>query len=134
VHRSISPLDKYARMGPGDFNDEDMRLFRHPSGELLHLAEWEISLDDARNIVRAGADVYVNPEDYPWFGGMPGHEDDRQQWLLGAEAALLHEATPLIGKNDARIRISLYTSENGSVTVHVTGAFDWPDAFPSAGH
>lgn len=126
VHGSIDPLDKYASMGPGDFNDDDMELLRHPSGELLRLREEEISLDDARNIVRAGADVYVNPENYPWAGGMPGYEDDQQRWLLGEEATLLHEARPLVGRNHARIQLSLYASENGLLTVHVTGAFAWP--------
>lgn len=62
VRRNVDPLDKYAHMGPVDFNDDDMTLVRHPNGELLHLAESELDLDDARNIVRAGADVYVNPE------------------------------------------------------------------------
>lgn len=35
VQRSVSPLDKYASMGPGDFNDDDMELLQHPSGGLL---------------------------------------------------------------------------------------------------
>ena len=132
VHRGVDPLEKYARMVPGDFDGEDMQLLRHASGELLHLAEWDIELDDARNIVRSGADVYVNPEDYSLFGVWPEGEGDQQQWLLGPMAALLHEAVPLVGKNYAWIRISLYTSENGLVTVHVTGDFAWPESFPTS--
>lgn len=127
VHRMVNPLDKYAHMGPGDFNDDDMTFLRHPNGELLHLAEWKLDLEDARNIVRAGADVYVNPESFSSFLGATRYESERQTWLLGADASLLHEATPLVGKNHARIRISLYKSDNGTLAVHVTGAFAWPE-------
>lgn len=126
VRMSVSKEAKYSSLRPGEFNDDDMLILKHPSGLLLRLAEWDITLKDAVNIVHAGADVYVNPGDYPFNVQGTIYERERQWWLLGDRALALERATARTGKNDAPIRISLYKSDQGVVAIHLTGAFDWP--------
>lgn len=83
---------------PGEFNDDEMSYLRHPSGVLLQLAEWQVTLEDAVNIVKAGADVYVNPGDYPFRVQGTIYRGERQWWLLGEAARELDRATALRGK------------------------------------
>lgn len=127
VRKSVSKEDKYSSLRPGEFNDDDMRILKHPSGLLLRLSEWDIELADAVNIVRAGADVYVNPGDYPFRVQGTVYERERQWWLLGDDALALERATARTGKNDAPLRISLYKSDQGVFAIHLTGAFDWSE-------
>ncbi|WP_422114639.1 hypothetical protein [Brachybacterium sp. UNK5269] len=125
VQQEIDPLARFSHMRPGEFDGDEMEVLRHPSGDLLHLAEWNISLDDARKCVKAGADVYLNPGDYPWLVEGTIHSREEQRWLIGAEAGALDHAEPITGKNSAPIRISLYKADSGRIAIHLVGNFSW---------
>lgn len=128
VERTVDPLVRFADLVPGDFGDEG-QVVRHPSGELYDLAEEDITLDDARNIVRTGADLYVDPEDMGFWAEAHNWYGVEQWWVLGERADVLYEVESLIGKNRIPVRIDFFRSPEGKYLLHVTGSWDWP---PSA--
>lgn len=125
VERTVDPLVRFADLVPGDFGDEG-QVVRHPSGELYQLAEEGITLDDARNIVRTGADLYVDPEDMGFWAEAHNWHGIEQRWVLGQRTEVLNEVEPLTGKNRIPVRIDVFRSPEGRNLLHMTGSWDWP--------
>jgi len=123
VDQQVGREKKFEDLRPGDFQ-EYCKYLRHPSGEILVLAEEGLTIEDAERILAAGADLYYNPDEIDFNIEGRGYPDVVQEWLSGSRAAELLSRPPKVGKNMPPILISLYKSKNGRLTLHVTGVFE----------
>jgi len=121
-----SPGDAYGDLAPGDLAENGAHLFlRHLDGALCALREAGLTPEDARNCVRGGADVFLNPLSRTSPAGATCRPCDSAFWLRHAEAAALARTAPEPLDEDLPATFALFMGPDGEAVVMATGALMW---------
>lgn len=122
------PLEStHAAIARGSFGGEDHGLLRHLDGELLKLKESGLTLEDAKNCVRAGAEVYVNPDFVEFDVRGTELRLSVQRWLSGDETLQFMEVDYENDTSKKSSEVSLYIGPSGRILIHLAGHFRWPN-------
>ncbi|WP_137771333.1 hypothetical protein [Brachybacterium sp. SGAir0954] len=121
-----SPGDAYGDLAPGDLAENGAHLYlRHLDGALCALREAGLIAEDARNCVRGGADVLLNPQSLSTPAGVACWPCDSSFWLRHADAAALARTAPEPLDEDLPATFALFMGPDGEAVVMATGALSW---------
>lgn len=110
---------------PGEFEGDPKQYLRHLDGGICVIAETGLEPSDAATCVKGGADVLVNPGDYPWVVDDQRFSGEVQHWLRNAQARHLSEHVPMQGVGVSPMHLDLYKGLDGEVVLHLTGSVRW---------
>lgn len=121
-----SPGDADGDLAPGDLVENGAHLYlRHLDGALCALREAGLTAEDARNCVRGGADVLLNPQSLSTPAGVTCWPCDSSFWLRHADAAALARTAPEPLDEDLPATFALFMGPDGEAVVMATGALAW---------
>ncbi|MCT1908419.1 hypothetical protein [Brachybacterium paraconglomeratum] len=131
VEQERPPGSGQTAIPPGSISGGDMEFLRHTDGELLRPRESGLTLDDAKNCVRAGAEVYVNPDLVEFDVRGTGFHHSVQRWLSGKDVRQFMDVDYENADSRDLVEISLYAGESGRMLIHLAGHFRWPNGVDS---